>query len=123
MWKKSGISGQTKDESTTHACWITKVTNTHSEYVILIVFPREKLFRERASVLCLYMRRQSCFMISVVKTKSLPFIGMNTVRTGLAIVEQLLGRTLHFQNKIWVQITTSTLASSKWRASETRRLE
>jgi hypothetical protein len=33
------------------ACWITKATNTYSEYVILIAFLRRQLLRERASVL------------------------------------------------------------------------
>jgi hypothetical protein len=33
------------------ACWISKATDTHSEYVILIVFPRKQWLRERASVL------------------------------------------------------------------------
>ena len=33
------------------ACLITKATNTHSEYVILIVFPPQQWLRERASVL------------------------------------------------------------------------
>jgi quinol-cytochrome oxidoreductase complex cytochrome b subunit len=33
------------------ACWITKATNKHSEYVILIAFPRQKWLRERASML------------------------------------------------------------------------
>jgi hypothetical protein len=32
-------------------CWITKATDTHSEYVILIAFPRQKWLNERASVL------------------------------------------------------------------------
>jgi hypothetical protein len=32
------------------ACWITKATDTHSEYVILIAFPRQQWLRERASV-------------------------------------------------------------------------
>jgi hypothetical protein len=31
--------------------WITKATNTPSEYVILIIFPRQQWLRERASVL------------------------------------------------------------------------
>ena len=35
---------------TRFACWITKATGTHLEYVILIAFPRQH-FRERASVL------------------------------------------------------------------------
>ena len=33
------------------ACWITTATDTHSEYVILIALPRQKLLRERASML------------------------------------------------------------------------
>jgi hypothetical protein len=32
------------------ACWITKATDTHSEYVILIAFPRQQWLHERASV-------------------------------------------------------------------------
>jgi hypothetical protein len=32
-------------------CWITKATNTHSEYVLLIAFPLQQRFRERASML------------------------------------------------------------------------
>ena len=30
------------------ACWIAKATNTHSEFVMLIVFPRQQGLRERA---------------------------------------------------------------------------
>jgi hypothetical protein len=33
------------------ASTITKATDTHSQYVILIVFPRQQWLRERASVL------------------------------------------------------------------------
>ena len=33
------------------ACRITKTTNTHLEYVILIAFPLQQWLRERASVL------------------------------------------------------------------------
>ena len=33
------------------ACWITKATYAHSEYVILIAFSRQKLLQERDSVL------------------------------------------------------------------------
>jgi len=31
-------AGQATDDNMAHACWICKVTNTHSEYVILIDF-------------------------------------------------------------------------------------
>ena len=33
------------------ACWILKAIDTHSYYVILIAFPRQKWLRQRASVL------------------------------------------------------------------------
>jgi hypothetical protein len=33
------------------ACWITKATDTHSEYVILIAFPQQNLLSERATIL------------------------------------------------------------------------
>jgi hypothetical protein len=33
------------------ACWITKDTDTHSGYVILIAFPRQQWLRERALML------------------------------------------------------------------------
>jgi len=31
--------------------WITKATNTHSEYVILLAFPPQQWLHERASML------------------------------------------------------------------------
>jgi len=37
------------------ACWITKDTDTHSEYVLLIIFARQRCLRERPSVLRLYV--------------------------------------------------------------------
>jgi hypothetical protein len=33
------------------ACWITKATDRHLEYVILIAFTRQQWFRERALIL------------------------------------------------------------------------
>jgi len=33
------------------ACWIIRATDTHSEFVILIAFPQQKLLQERASML------------------------------------------------------------------------
>jgi hypothetical protein len=33
------------------ACWITKTTGTHSKYVTLIAFPRQKFLRELAPIL------------------------------------------------------------------------
>jgi hypothetical protein len=45
-------------------CWIPKATNTHSEYVIRVAFPRQQWLRERASVLSLYLHYLSCLQMS-----------------------------------------------------------
>jgi len=42
------------------AMWITKATDTHSEYVILIAFSPQQWLRERASVVSLYVHCLSC---------------------------------------------------------------
>ena len=33
------------------ACWVTKATNTHSKYAILIAVPRQQWMHERVSLL------------------------------------------------------------------------
>ena len=44
MWKSIVEQGrpQTTIRRTRIACWVTKATNTHSEYVILIAFPLQQ---------------------------------------------------------------------------------
>jgi hypothetical protein len=53
--EKYGTARHTTDDTIIQrmrfACWITKVTVTHSEYVALIAFPRQQWLCERASVL------------------------------------------------------------------------
>ena len=52
--EKYGTARQAKDDNIIRrmriACWITKATNTHSDYVILIAFPLQQWLHERASV-------------------------------------------------------------------------
>jgi hypothetical protein len=52
--EKYGRVGQATDDNIIRrmriACWITKATDTHSEYVILIAFPRQQWWRKRASL-------------------------------------------------------------------------
>jgi hypothetical protein len=49
------------------ACWITKATDTHSEYVVFTAFPRQQWLRERASMLrCAYIAR----LVSTVRSAS-----------------------------------------------------
>ena len=45
------------------ACWVPKAANTHSEYVIPIVFPLQEWLHERASLLLLYAHCLSCYFI------------------------------------------------------------
>jgi len=47
-------------QGTHFACWTSKATDAHSEYVILIVVSRQQWLCERASILRLYMRCLSC---------------------------------------------------------------
>ena len=53
--EKYGRARQSTDDNIIRrmrfACWITKDTDTHSEYVILIAFPPQQWLRERASTL------------------------------------------------------------------------
>jgi hypothetical protein len=55
MWKKCGTAGGPTEDSITRpmrfACWETKATKSHLEYVILISFPRQQWVPERASIL------------------------------------------------------------------------
>ena len=43
------------------ACWISKDTDTHSEYVILIAFPGQRWLHKRFLLLRLYVLRMTFF--------------------------------------------------------------
>ena len=68
--EKYGRAGQTTDDDTIRlvrfACWINKATNTHSQYVKFIAFPRQQLLHERASVLT-FIRTLVSFSLSPSK--------------------------------------------------------
>jgi hypothetical protein len=53
--EKHGTARQATDDNIIRrmrfTCWITKATDTHLEYLILIAFPRQRL-RERVPILC-----------------------------------------------------------------------
>jgi hypothetical protein len=51
------------------ACWMPKAINTHSEYVIRIAFPLQKLLQERASVL--HHTHIVCFLVFVTEREPL----------------------------------------------------
>jgi hypothetical protein len=65
MWQKYGTARQAADDDIIRrmrfACWITKATDTFSEYVIIIVLPRQHWLRERPSSLrCMWIACLVC---------------------------------------------------------------
>jgi hypothetical protein len=54
MWKKYDTTRQPTDDNIIRrmrfACWITMATDTHSEYVILIAFPRRQWIHKQPSM-------------------------------------------------------------------------
>ena len=50
------------------ACWISKTTETHSEYLIIIAFPQQQCLHERASMLRLLVYCHTCFLRKTVLT-------------------------------------------------------
>ena len=61
------------------ACWITKTTDTHSEYAMLVGFARELWLHERASFLRLCVHCLSClssaFKVAAARSWPLTFTG------------------------------------------------
>jgi hypothetical protein len=63
MWRKYDTARLATDDIIRRmrfACWITKATDTHSDYVILIAFIRKKWLCETASMLPLCVHCLSC---------------------------------------------------------------
>jgi len=71
--EKYGRSEQTTDNNVIRrmrfACRITKATDTHLEYVTLIVFPWHQSLRERSSILHLHVHCLSCLVINLAVYK------------------------------------------------------
>jgi len=55
-----------------YTCWITKATDSNSEYVTLITLPRQHWLRECASVLHLYVHWMSCHIFMVMLFRFCP---------------------------------------------------
>ena len=49
------------------ACWITKATDTNSEYVLLLDFEQKQRLRESASIFHVHVRCLSCIFCILVK--------------------------------------------------------
>ena len=51
-------------------CWITKVIDTNSEYVMLIAFPRQQWLSERVLMLLFYNYIVCLFMLKLTHSKA-----------------------------------------------------
>jgi hypothetical protein len=64
--EKYGTAGQATDDNIIQrmrfACWITKATDTHSEYVILIAFPRQQWLSGSCTMLRLQIHCLSYYL-------------------------------------------------------------
>jgi hypothetical protein len=89
MWKNAGRSQDDNIIRRMHiACWITKATNIHSEYVILIAFLLQHWLHERSSTLRYTYIASCCLCVN-----GLDFKGISSVaqayfkeRCGLMVV-------------------------------------
>ena len=89
-------------------CWISKATDTHSEYVILIAFPLQQWLHERASMLrytysaCLvnygsYLHSYGSILLHLIQTQKIKFdqIYSRSIATTFSIY--ILTFNLHFR--------------------------
>jgi hypothetical protein len=65
--EKYCTAGQATDDNIIRrmhfACWITKATDTHSEYVIRIAFPWQQWLCKCVLMLRLYVHCLSCYVV------------------------------------------------------------
>jgi hypothetical protein len=76
-----GTAGQATNDNIIRrmriVCWITKAANTHTEYVILIAFPRHQWLRERASMLrYTYI---ACLVITARANRGKQFLSQHSI--------------------------------------------
>jgi hypothetical protein len=85
MWKNVAQPEQSTDDNITRrmrfVCWITEATDTHSEYVILLVFPWLQWLRERA----LMLRYAFIFVTLHVKLETFGKLSWYVLRASLLL--------------------------------------
>jgi len=59
------VSARQYNMQRAHLYWKIKAKNTHSEYIIFIVFPRKIWLHERASILRLYTHCPFCIFTAM----------------------------------------------------------
>jgi len=90
---KYGTARQPTDYNTIRrmcfACWITKATNTHPEYVILIAFPRQQLLRERCCITRTLLSVSSHSFLCIVVTVYSP-VWVISLTVGAVFIKGIL---------------------------------
>jgi len=69
MWKNVVLLGRARMIiwRMRFACWITKTTDTHSEYVTLIALPRQKIVTRTRLKVTLYVHCLSCYVLRIYR--------------------------------------------------------
>jgi hypothetical protein len=96
MWKTCCTAGQATDDNIIWrmriACWIPNATDTHSQYVILIVFPPQQWLHERASLLrcthigCLFLKPVPFYFISKSSVRVVSVESLHVSAVGLGVL-------------------------------------
>jgi hypothetical protein len=99
--EKYGTARQATDDNIIRrmrfACWVTNATDTHSEYVILIAFTRQKIVKATRLNVTLYVHCLPCQVLTAVLYR-IPFFLYTILRrwvVGYRLVESR--RRLHLQ--------------------------
>jgi len=84
------------------ACWITKATNQHREYVVLTAFPLQQLFRERASILrYMYCTLPVSYLAnSQAHPHAVTCIGLSTARVQTSVLVRYKTTNISVQLKL-----------------------
>jgi hypothetical protein len=74
------------------ACWVTKATITHSEYVILTAFPRQQWLRECSPMLRLYFHHLPClgFVLCV------PLLSIQAQTKNIGTIYSICGYLIYY---------------------------
>jgi hypothetical protein len=79
--EKYGLARQATDDNKILrlqcACWITKATDSHSDYVTFISLPRQHWLRECAKILRLYGHWLSCYIFVIVLLRFFAVFAIN----------------------------------------------
>jgi hypothetical protein len=136
MWKKCSLPRQTTDDNIIRrmrfTCLITNATGTHSENVILIVFPRQQMVRERAScyviralpvLFCLLLQTQSRARQRCYKNYPLTLSMYMVAKAIKAIIKYCGKSAMRLETSYFLSCDSNILSGARIRVSDNRYCE